>query len=51
MRHFPGEDQFLLESMEDIGILRQLSADYFQSYQAVQLPVSHFVNRAHPTLA
>jgi hypothetical protein len=44
-------NQFILDSVEDIGILRRVPANYFQSYEAAQLAIPHLVNRAHATLS
>jgi len=44
------EDQFLLESLENVRIRGQLGTDYLQGYNPVQFGVPRLIDRAHATL-
>jgi len=47
----PGKNQFLLESLQNLFVDRQLRPDHFQSDQAVELEVPSFVDGAHAAFA
>ena len=46
-----GQDQFLLEALQNVGIVGQFAADDFQGDDAVQLAVHGLVDRAHAAFA
>jgi hypothetical protein len=50
MCDLPRQDQFLLESPQDVWMPRQLRANHFQRHQSVDLAISSLVNRSHATL-
>ena len=46
-----GQQQFLLEAVNDGLVAGQIRPDHFQSHHAVQFAVSRLVNRAHSAFA
>jgi len=51
VRDQPGEDQFLLEALEDFRIGRHVRANDFQRNLALQLAVMRLVHRPHSALS
>src|SRR5581483_6254472 len=49
--HFAGEQQLLLETIDDGFIFRQFGTDDFEGYGPVQFAVDGLVNRSHPALS
>jgi hypothetical protein len=45
--HLAGEDEFLLESLENFRTGGQLGPDYLRGYDPVQFDVSSLINGAH----
>ncbi len=51
MRHLTGQDQFLLEAAENLGLIRQFGTNHLQGNHTVHFTVPGLVDRAHAALA
>src|SRR5208282_4779903 len=51
VRDLPGDNQFLLESLENLRTPSQFRTDYYESDQAIDLRVARRVDSAHAPFA
>ena len=51
VRYLTGQDQFLFEAREDLGLIRQFRTNYFKRNHAVHFAVAGLVDSAHAALA
>src|SRR5260370_35156402 len=51
MSDFAGENQLLLEALQDVLIARKFGANDLQRHHAIEFPVACIIHRAHAALA